>query len=167
MSDSTFYTLKATKKNDEIFDFAELKGKVVLIVNTASACGFTPQYTGLQALYEKYKDQNFTIIGFPCNQFGGQEPGTDEEIANFCVVNHGVTFPLMKKSDVNGDNTNEVFKWLKAEKSGILGLARIKWNFEKFLVNDKGQVEQRWASTTTPDAIDAQVAKLIQARDAK
>jgi len=161
MSETGFYSLKATKKNDEILDFSEFKGKTVLIVNTASACGFTPQYKGLQALYEKYKDRDFTIIGFPCNQFGGQEPGTDEEIATFCVVNHGVTFPLMKKSDVNGDKTNEVFKWLKNEKAGILGLARIKWNFEKFLVNKEGVVVNRWASTTTPEAIDAEVAKII------
>ncbi|KAJ7475974.1 glutathione peroxidase [Mycena latifolia] len=158
---STFYTLKATKKDDSVFDFAELKGKTVLIVNTASACGFTPQYKGLQALYEKYKEKDFTIIGFPCNQFGGQEPGDDETIATFCVVNHGVTFPLMKKSEVNGDNTNEVYKWLKAEKSGILGLARIKWNFEKFLINKEGVVVNRWASTTTPEAIDAEVAKIL------
>ncbi|KAJ7227318.1 glutathione peroxidase-like protein [Mycena pura] len=161
MSESSFYSLKAAKKNDELFDFAELKGKTVLIVNTASACGFTPQYKGLQALYEKYKDSDFTIIGFPCNQFGGQEPGTDEEIATFCTVNHGVTFPLMKKSDVNGDNTSEVFKWLKSQKAGILGIERIKWNFEKFLINKEGVVVNRWASTTTPTAIDAEVAKII------
>ncbi|KAJ7030380.1 glutathione peroxidase [Mycena alexandri] len=158
---STFYTLKATRKNGEVLDFSEFKGKTVLVVNVASACGFTPQYKGLQALYEKYKDQGFTIIGFPCNQFGGQEPGTDEEIATFCEVNHGVTFPLVKKSDVNGDNTNEVFKWLKSEKSGLLGLARIKWNFEKFLIDKEGKVVNRWASTTTPEAIDAEVAKII------
>ncbi|KAJ7261828.1 glutathione peroxidase [Mycena haematopus] len=158
---STFYTLKAAKKNGEDFDFAELKGKTVLVVNTASACGFTPQYKGLQALYEKYKDKDFTIIGFPCNQFGGQEPGTDEEIATFCTVNHGVTFPLMKKSDVNGDKTNEVFKWLKSEKAGILGLQRIKWNFEKFLINKEGVVVNRWASTTIPEAIDAEVGKIV------
>ncbi|KAJ7126859.1 glutathione peroxidase [Mycena epipterygia] len=158
---STFYTLKATKKNDDVFDFADLKGKTVLIVNTASACGFTPQYKGLQALYDKYKEKDFVIIGFPCNQFGGQEPGDDDTIANFCTVNHGVTFPLMKKSDVNGDNTNEVYKWLKAEKAGILGLTRIKWNFEKFLIDKEGAVVNRWASTTTPDAIDAEVAKIL------
>ncbi|KAJ7170829.1 glutathione peroxidase-like protein [Mycena crocata] len=158
---SSFYTLKATKKNNDVFDFADLKGKTVLIVNVASACGFTPQYKGLEALYKKYKEKDFVIIGFPCNQFGGQEPGTDEEIATFCEVNHGVTFPLVKKSDVNGDNTNEVFKWLKAEKSGILGLARIKWNFEKFLINKDGAVVHRWASTTTPEAIDAEVAKIL------
>ncbi|KAJ7928903.1 glutathione peroxidase-like protein [Mycena leptocephala] len=158
---SAFYTLKATKKTDDIFDFAELKGKTVLIVNTASQCTLAPQFKGLQALYEKYKDQNFMIIGFPCNQFANQEPDNDEEIATFCVVNHGVTFPLMKKSEVNGDNTNEVFKWLKAEKAGILGLKRIKWNFEKFLVNKEGAVVHRWAPITTPEAIDAEIAKIL------
>jgi len=142
-------------------DFADLKGKTVLIVNTASACGFTPQYTGLQALYEKYKERDFVILGFPCNQFGGQEPGDDKAVAEFCTLNHGVSFPLMKKSDVNGDNTNEVFKWLKNEKSGLLGLTRIKWNFEKFLVDKDGKVVNRWASTTTPQAIDAEIAKIL------
>lgn len=161
MSESTFYTLKAELPSGTVYDFADLKGKTVLIVNTASKCGFTPQYAGLQKLYEKYKEQNFVILGFPCNQFGGQEPADDEGIQEFCTINHGVTFPLMKKSDVNGDNTNEVFKWLKNEKSGLLGLTRIKWNFEKFLVDKNGNVIQRWASVTTPDAIGVEVAKII------
>ncbi|KAJ7838515.1 glutathione peroxidase [Mycena olivaceomarginata] len=158
---SAFYTLKATKKDSSILDFSEFKGKTVLIVNTASACGFTPQYKGLQALYEKYQHRDFVIIGFPTNQFGSGDPGSDGEIANFCVVNHGVTFPLVKKSEVNGDNTNEVYRWLKSEKAGILGLTRIKWNFEKFLINKEGAVVQRWASTTTPASIDAEVAKIL------
>ncbi|KAF8920386.1 glutathione peroxidase-like protein [Mucidula mucida] len=156
-----FYSLKATLPGNKEYDFAQLKGKTVLIVNTASACGFTPQYKGLQALYDKYKDQGFIILGFPCNQFGGQESKGDEDIAQFCTVNHGVTFPLMKKSEVNGDNTNEVFKWLKSQKHGILGLARIKWNFEKFLIDKEGNVVHRWASTTTPESIDAEVAKIL------
>jgi len=158
---SSFYTLKAEAPGGKTFDFAELKGKVVLIVNVASQCGFTTQYTGLQSLYDKYKDQGFTIIGFPCNQFGGQEPGDDQAIGEFCQLNHGVTFPLMKKSDVNGDSTSEVYQWLKSQKAGILGLTRIKWNFEKFLVDKEGNVVHRWASTTTPAAIDAEVAKLL------
>ncbi|RDB25956.1 Glutathione peroxidase 2 [Hypsizygus marmoreus] len=161
MSESGFYSLKAERPGDKVFDFADLKGKTVLIVNVASACGFTPQYKGLQALYDKYKDRGFIILGFPCNQFGGQEPKDDAAIAEFCTLNHGVTFPLMKKSDVNGDHTNEVFKWLKNEKAGLLGLTRIKWNFEKFLVNKEGKVVHRWASTTTPEAIDAEVAKVL------
>lgn len=161
MSDSGFYSLKAERPGGKEYSFSELKGKVVLIVNVASKCGFTPQYKGLQDLYLKYKDQNFVILGFPCNQFGGQEPEDDKGIEEFCTLNHGVTFPLMKKSDVNGDNTNEVYKWLKEEKSGIFGLTRIKWNFEKFLVDKEGNVVQRWASTTTPQAIDEEVAKLL------
>ncbi|OBZ72157.1 Glutathione peroxidase 2 [Grifola frondosa] len=158
---ATFYDLKADLPGGTAYDFAQLKGKVVLIVNVASKCGFTPQYKGLEALYEKYKDRGFVILGFPCNQFGGQEPGNDTEISQFCERNHGVTFPLMKKSDVNGDNTNEVYKYLKNEKAGLLGLTRIKWNFEKFLVDKEGKVVHRWASTTTPENIDPEVAKLL------
>ncbi|KAL5504246.1 GPX2 [Sanghuangporus vaninii] len=156
-----FYSLKAELPNGQVYDFEQLKGKVVLIVNVASKCGFTPQYKGLEALYKKHKDKGFVILGFPCNQFGGQEPGSDAEIAQFCELNHGVTFPLMKKSDVNGDSTNEVYKWLKNEKSGILGLTRIKWNFEKFLIDRNGKVVHRWASTTSPESIDAEVQKLL------
>ncbi|KAF8899932.1 glutathione peroxidase-like protein [Gymnopilus junonius] len=162
MSSTTgFYSLKAELPGGKTFDFADLKGKTVLIVNVASKCGFTPQYKGLQALYDKYKNQDFEILGFPCNQFGGQEPADDDGIKEFCTLNHGVTFPLMRKSEVNGDNTNEVYKWLKSEKAGLLGLTRIKWNFEKFLVDKNGKVVERWASTTTPEAIDAEVAKIV------
>ncbi|EJD06838.1 glutathione peroxidase [Fomitiporia mediterranea MF3/22] len=156
-----FYSLSAELPGGKVYDFEELRGKVVLIVNVASKCGFTPQYKGLEKLYQKHKENGFIILGFPCNQFGGQEPGTDEEIGQFCQLNHGVTFPLMKKSDVNGDETNEVYKWLKDEKAGILGLTRIKWNFEKFLIDRNGKVVQRWASTTSPEAIDTEVQKLI------
>jgi len=158
---TTFYDLKADLPGGEKYDFATLKGKVVLIVNTASACGFTPQYKGLQTMWNKYKGEDFVLLGFPCNQFGSQEPGTDADIAEFCTLNHGVDFPLMKKSDVNGDDTNDVYKYLKSQKSGLLGLTRIKWNFEKFLIDKQGNVVNRWASTTTPAAIDAEVAKLL------
>ncbi|CAG7849533.1 Glutathione peroxidase 2 [Serendipita indica DSM 11827] len=179
---TTFYDLKAELPGKpEPYTFDQLKGKVVLIVNTASqwnlltffplfsdtthvisdCSGFTPQYKGLETLYEKYKDRGFVILGFPSNQFGGQEPGTDEDIATFCELNHGVTFPLMKKSDVNGDNTNEVYQWLKKEKSGLLGMSRIKWNFEKFLIDQNGKVVHRWASTTTPSSIEPHVEKLL------
>ncbi|KAI0719306.1 thioredoxin-like protein [Cerioporus squamosus] len=160
-ADSSFYSLKAALPGGKTYDFEQLRGKVVLIVNTASKCGFTPQYKGLEALYKKYKDRGFVILGFPCNQFGGQEPEGDEKIAEFCELNHGVTFPLMAKSDVNGDNTNEVYKWLKSQKAGLLGLTRIKWNFEKFLIDKEGKVVHRWASTTSPEAIDPEVAKLL------
>ncbi|KJA26223.1 hypothetical protein HYPSUDRAFT_52546 [Hypholoma sublateritium FD-334 SS-4] len=166
MSDTGFYSLKAELPGGKVYDFADLKGKTVLIVNVASKCGFTPQYKGLQALYEKYKGQGLEILGFPCNQarcllFGGQEPADDAGVAEFCTLNHGVTFPLMKKSEVNGDSTNEVYKWLKNEKAGLLGLTRIKWNFEKFLVDKNGNVVQRWASTTTPEGIDSEIAKIL------
>ncbi|KAG1817453.1 thioredoxin-like protein, partial [Suillus variegatus] len=116
---------------------------------------------GLQALYDKYKERDFAILGFPCNHFGGQEPGDDAAIASFCELNHGVNFPLMKKSDVNGDNTSPVYQWLKNEKPGLIGLTRIEWNFEKFLVDKNGKVVNHWASTTTPQAIDAMVEKLL------
>ncbi|PVG04218.1 putative GPX2-glutathione peroxidase [Serendipita vermifera] len=159
---TTFYDLKMpVPGKPEPYNFEDLKGKVVLIVNTASECGFTPQYKGLEALYKKYKDQGFVILGFPSNQFGGQEPGTDEDIASFCELNHGVTFPLMTKSDVNGNDTNDVYKWLKKQKSGLLGMSRIKWNFEKFLIDQNGKVVNRWASTTTPSSIDSAVVKLL------
>ncbi|KAF9446608.1 glutathione peroxidase [Macrolepiota fuliginosa MF-IS2] len=158
---SGFYSLKIELPDGNIYDFADLKGKTVLIVNVASKCGFTPHYTGLQALYEKFKDKGLVVLGFPCNQFGGQEPGTDTEIHDFCSLNYGVTFPLMRKSDVNGDKTNEVYKWLKNEKAGLLGLTRIKWNFEKFLVDKNGKVVGRWASTTPPAAIEAEVEKIL------
>ncbi|KAG2133261.1 glutathione peroxidase [Suillus bovinus] len=160
-SENTFYDLKTELPNGQTYDFEHLKGKVVLIVNVASKCGFTPQYKGLQTLYDKYKERDFVILGFPCNQFGGQEPGDDAAIASFCELNHGVNFPLMKKSDVNGDNTNLVYRWLKNEKPGLMGLSRIKWNFEKFLIDKNGKVVNRWASTTTPQAIDATVEKLL------
>jgi len=156
-----FYNLKAKLPGDKEYDFEQLKGKVVLIVNVASKCGFTPQYKGLQGLHDKYKDKGLVILGFPCNQFGGQEPENDSGISTFCELNHGVTFPLMAKSDVNGDNTNEVYKYIKSQKSGLLGLTRIKWNFEKFLIDKQGKVVNRWASTTTPEAIDPEIANLL------
>ncbi|KAG8747342.1 Glutathione peroxidase 2 [Ceratobasidium sp. 414] len=165
---STFYDLKAATPRGE-YTFDQLKGKVVLIVNivmglliaSVECSGFTPQYTGLEALYKKYQDRGFVVLGFPSNQFGGQEPGTDEEIGAFCQLNHGVSFPLMKKSDVNGDDTNEVYKYIKNEKPGILGLTRIKWNFEKFLIDREGHVVGRWASTTGPESLEAEIERLL------
>ncbi|ORY88797.1 glutathione peroxidase [Leucosporidium creatinivorum] len=159
---ASFYELKAEKPKD-VFDFKDLQGKVTLLVNTASKCGFTKQYDGLEALHQKYKDQGLVVLGFPCNQFGSQEPGTDDDVASFCTLNHGVTFPLMKKSDVNGDNTNEVFKHLKKEKPGLLGTTSIKWNFTKFLVDKNGKVTGRYSSTTTPQALEADIEKLLKA----
>lgn len=133
---------------------------MVLVVNTASKCGFTPQYAGLEKLYKSIKEKNgddFAILGFPCNQFGGQEPGTEEEIVTFCQVNYGVTFPIMKKIEVNGDNAHPLYEWLKTEKPGLMGLKRVKWNFEKFLIGKDGQVKGRWASTTKPEALEAPI----------
>ena len=159
---SEFYTLAPVDKKGQPFPFDQLKGKVVLIVNVASKCGFTPQYKELEALYKRYKDEGFTIIGFPCNQFGHQEPGSDEEIAQFCQLNYGVTFPIMKKIDVNGGNEDPVYKFLKSQKSGMLGLRGIKWNFEKFLVDKKGKVYERYSSLTKPSSLSETIEELLK-----
>ncbi|GMM47194.1 peroxiredoxin [Pichia kluyveri] len=159
---SKFYTFSATRNNGEPFPMENLKGKVVLIVNTASKCGFTKQYSELEALYKKYKDQGLEIIGFPCNQFAGQEPGSSEEIAEFCQINFGVTFPLMQKIDVNGDKADPIYEWLKSEKSGMLGFKAIKWNFEKFLVDKEGKVYQRYSSLKNPASISDDIEKLLK-----
>lgn len=157
---ATLYDFKAVRNNGSEFDFADLKGKVVMVVNTASKCGFTPQYKGLEALYQKYKDQGLVIIGFPCDQFAHQEPGDDAQIAQFCEINFGVTFPLMKKVDVNGENAHPVFKYLKSETKGLLGSA-VKWNFTKFLVNRDGTRIERFAPVTTPESLDKKIADLL------
>jgi len=140
-------------------DLASKKGKVLLVVNTASQCGFTPQYEGLEEIYQKYRDQGFEVIGFPCNQFGNQEPGSNEEIQEFCKLNFGVTFPLMQKIDVNGENASPLFDWMKAEAKGLMGSKSIKWNFTKFLINREGEVVRRFAPTDKP----AQLTKHIEA----
>jgi glutathione peroxidase len=137
------------------------KGKALLIVNTASKCGFTPQYKGLEALYRKLHGEGLEILGFPCNQFGEQEPGSEAEIEAFCEVNYGVTFPLMAKVDVNGDAAAPLYKWLKKEKPGLLGSEAIKWNFTKFLVDRKGNVVERYAPNTEPAAIAGDIEKLL------
>ena len=139
------------------------KGKVLLVVNTASYCGYTGQYEGLEALYRKYKDRGFVVLGFPCNQFGAQEPGSADEIATFCGTRYDVTFPLFAKIDVNGANAHPLFEHLKSERPGALGTKGIKWNFTKFLVNGRGEVVQRYGSSTTPEQIDADVAALVEA----
>jgi glutathione peroxidase len=142
-------------------DLKEKLGKVLLVVNTASKCGFTPQYDGLEKVYQKYADQGFEVLGFPCNQFGGQEPGNADEIDQFCKVNFGVTFPLMKKVDVNGANASPLFDWMKAEAPGILGSKAIKWNFTKFLIDREGKVVRRYASADRPEAIARDIEKLL------
>ncbi len=139
---------------------AEFEGKVLLIVNTATGCGFTPQYNGLQSLFEKYEDQGFVVLDFPCNQFGGQAPGTQEEIGSFCQTNYGTTFPQFAKIEVNGPNADPLFTYLKSQKGG-LGGRDIKWNFTKFLVDRQGNVVDRFASTTTPEKIESTVKRLL------
>ena len=137
------------------------KGKTLLIVNVASKCGFTPQYKGLEALYEKYRDQGLVVLGFPCDQFGHQEPGDEEEIKNFCALNYDVQFPLFAKIDVNGANTHPLYKYLKSEAKGLLGSESIKWNFTKFLVDKNGKVVKRYAPTDTPESIEKEVAAVL------
>ena len=138
------------------------RGKLLLIVNTASKCGFTPQYKGLEALYQKYKGKGLEILGFPCNKFGAQEPGTAEEIESFCEINFGVTFPLFAKVDVNGKNAAPLYQHLKAAKPGLLGSEAIKWNFTKFLVDAEGKVVERYAPNTEPASIAPDIAKLLK-----
>jgi glutathione peroxidase len=140
---------------------ADYKGKVLLVVNVASKCGFTPQYKGLEELYRKYKDAGFEVLAFPCNQFGGQEPGTNEEIASFCSTNYGVTFQLFDKIDVNGENAHPLYKFLKANAKGFIN-DDIKWNFTKFLVNQNGEVVDRFAPQTTPESIEKHIAELLK-----
>ncbi|HZQ63494.1 MAG TPA: glutathione peroxidase [Casimicrobiaceae bacterium] len=137
------------------------RGQVLLVVNTASECGFTPQYKGLEALYRKYEPRGLTILGFPCNQFGGQEPGSEDEIATFCEVNYGVTFPMFAKIDVNGDNAAPLYRYLKKAKPGLLGSEAIKWNFTKFLVDRNGKVIERYAPNAEPAGIAGDIEKLL------
>lgn len=137
------------------------KGKTMLIVNVASKCGFTPQYTGLEELYEKFRDQGLVVLGFPCDQFGHQEPGDEAEIKSFCSLNYDVQFPLFAKIDVNGANADPIYKYLKHEAKGLLGSESIKWNFTKFLVDKNGKVVKRYAPTDTPESIEKEVAAVL------
>ncbi|MBO4842468.1 MAG: glutathione peroxidase [Bacteroidales bacterium] len=176
------YDFKALSNRGADMDFAQFEGKVLMIVNTASKCGFTPQYDGMEALYQKYKDQGFAIVGFPCDQFAHQEPGSDEEIAEFCRINHGVTFQLMKKIDVNGPNADPIFEYLKsaapaeeykglkakATHSLLKGISKsvekdsdILWNFTKFLINRDGTVVKRYAPVTTPEDIEKDIQEML------
>ena len=159
-SATTFYDFKPLDKKGAEVPLADYKGKVVLVVNTASKCGFTPQFAGLESLYKSIREkhgEDFAILGFPCNQFGGQDPGTDDEIQSFCQVNYGVSFPMLKKVDVNGAGADPLWEWLKKEKPGIMGIKSVKWNFEKFLIGKDGQVKGRWASTTKPETLEATI----------
>jgi glutathione peroxidase len=140
---------------------SDYSGKVVLIVNTASKCGFTPQYEGLEALYRKYADKGLVVLGFPCNQFGAQEPGNADEIKNFCSLTYDVTFPMFAKIEVNGPKAHPLYEYLKHEKKGLLGSEGIKWNFTKFLVGRDGEVVERFAPTTKPEDISGAIEKLL------
>ena len=152
----------ATSLDGQEVDLSAYAGQVVLVVNTASECGLTPQYQGLQELHGQYADQGFTVIGFPCDQFGHQEPGDAAQIGAFCEKNYGVTFPMMSKVEVNGDGAHPVYQWLRSEKGGVIG-DKIKWNFTKFLVGKDGQVIDRYAPTTEPSKIAGDVEKALKA----
>ena len=158
----TFYDFNATSIRGELKSMSDYKGKVILVVNVASKCGFTPQYDGLQKLYETYKKQGLEILAFPCNQFKEQESGTHEEIQSFCKVNYGVTFPLFEKIEVNGENTHPLYLFLKKEATGFLGTESIKWNFTKFLVDREGNVLDRFGSATKPKSMVEEIEKLLK-----
>ncbi|MGQ0463684.1 MAG: glutathione peroxidase [Sporichthyaceae bacterium] len=157
LTDFTARTLDGQEKA-----LADYKGQVVLVVNTASKCGFTPQYEGLQKLHQSYADQGLAVLGFPCNQFGSQEPGDSEQIGSFCQKNYGVTFQMMEKVEVNGDAAHPVYQWLRSQKGGLIG-SKIKWNFTKFLVGKDGQVIERYAPTTKPEKIAEDIEKALRA----
>ncbi|ENU26977.1 MAG: glutathione peroxidase [Acinetobacter sp.] len=158
---SNIYQFEAELLEGETKALADYKGKVMLIVNTASKCGFTPQFAGLEKLHEKYKAQGLEVLGFPCNQFGGQDPGTNKEIGAFCQRNYGVSFPMFAKVDVKGPEAHVIFRFLTREAKGILGSRNIKWNFTKFLVGRNGEVLGRYAPTTKPDALEADIEKAL------
>ncbi len=159
---TTLHDFTATAIDGSEVDLAHYRGKAVLVVNTASKCGFTPQYKGLEELYEQYADDGLVVLGFPCDQFGHQEPGDEGEIAEFCSLNYGVTFPMFAKIDVNGDGAHPLYQWLRTQKGGVLG-DKIKWNFTKFLVDPDGNVVDRYASITKPEKLAADIAKVLPA----
>ncbi len=156
-----FYDFEANDITGKAVSMSTYKGKVVLVVNVASECGFTPQYKGLEKLYQTYHKQGFEVIGFPCNQFGGQEPASEKEIQNFCMVNFGVTFPLFEKIEVNGINTHPLYRFMKKEATGFLGTKGIKWNFTKFLIDKSGKVITRYGSSTKPKEIAKDIEKYL------
>lgn len=156
----SFYDLSAIDIYGEEVKMEEYKGKVIIVVNTASKCGLTPQLEGLESLYKEYKDKGVEILGFPCNQFAKQDPGTNKEINNFCLLNYGVSFRMFEKVDVNGKNAHPVYKFLKAKVKGVLG-NEIKWNFTKFLIDREGNVLKRYAPVTSPDKIKMDIEKLL------
>jgi glutathione peroxidase len=157
----SIYDFRVKTIRGEEQSLADYKGKVLLIVNTASKCGFTPQYKELQELYEQYRDCGFVVLGFPCNQFGNQEPGTEEEIEQFCQVNYGVTFPMFAKIDVKGEHAHPLFRYLTEKAPGVFGTKVIKWNFTKFLVDRNGNVVARFAPQTKPSELKSEIEKLL------
>jgi glutathione peroxidase len=158
---STVMDFSATLSNGNEVALGDYAGKVLLIVNTASKCGFTPQYTGLESLQKNYSASGFSVLAFPCNQFGGQEPGTEQDIESFCDLNYQTSFPLFSKIEVNGASSHPLYTHLKSEAPGVLGSKRIKWNFTKFLVNQQGQVVKRYAPSTKPEAIAKDIEALL------
>jgi glutathione peroxidase len=160
---TTFQDFEAQTITGQTVKLSDYQGKVVLVVNTASKCGFTPQFDGLEKLWKEYESKGLVILGFPCNQFGGQDPGANEEIASFCQLNHGVSFPMMAKVDVNGAQAHPLYRWLVKEAPGILGTTSIKWNFTKFLIGKQGQVLARYAPTDTPKGLKADIDKALAA----
>jgi glutathione peroxidase len=159
---STLSDFTATDITGKEVDLSQYEGKAVLVVNTASKCGFTPQYEGLEALYGKYEDQGLVILGFPCDQFGHQEPGSEGEIQEFCQLNYGVSFPMFAKVDVNGGAAHPLYQWLRSEKGGIVG-DKIRWNFTKFLIGRDGNVVDRYASVTKPEKLEGDIEKVLTA----
>jgi glutathione peroxidase len=163
MAERSVYDFEALSIDGKTAQLSTQRGKVLLIVNTASACGFTPQFAGLERLWETYRDRGLVVVGFPSNEFGAQDPGSNDEIASFCQLNYGVSFPMMAKVKVNGAEAHPLWKWLTSEARGILGTQVVKWNFTKFLVGRDGQVLKRYAPTDTPEAIAADIEKALQA----
>ncbi|GFF96219.1 glutathione peroxidase [Aspergillus udagawae] len=166
MASKTFYEFQPLDKKGKPYPLSALKGKVVLVVNTASKCSFTPQYRELEQLYQQIDSEypnKFVVLGFPCNQFGNQDPGTNDEIQNFCQVNYGVSFPVLRKVDVNGPSADPLWSWMKEKQPGIFGLTRIKWNFEKFLIAADGQVAGRWWSMVKPQSLHDTIVREIEA----
>jgi len=156
------YTFKVKTIDGKETSLQDYQGKVLLIVNVASKCGFTPQYEGLEKLYKKYKDQGLEILGFPCNQFGAQEPGTEADIQSFCSLTYGVDFPMFSKIDVNGTNAHPLYKYLTTEKPGILGTEAIKWNFTKFLIDKQGEPVKRYGSADKPESLEGDIEKILK-----
>jgi glutathione peroxidase len=163
MAATSIYDFEALSIEGKPAHLSTQRGKVLLIVNTASACGFTPQFAGLQSLWERYRDKGLVVVGFPSNQFGAQDPGSNDEIGSFCQLNYGVSFPMMSKVDVNGGNAHPLWKWLTAEAPGLLGTQAIKWNFTKFLVGKDGQVIKRYAPNDTPQSLGPDIEAALAA----